>query len=309
MATAGASAPSGKRFANWLQHEGVRKLSLWVSLLVIIILLLCAVLAPFLAPYGPHEMGLRKGEQGVGPFVSLQHPLGVDRLERDTLSRLIYGARMSVFVVLSTVALSAAVGAGLGLAAGYFGGWVDHVLTGLAAAISRVPPGWRSTLLSIVLLALGFYMALVLVSNLDSGINNVVIALSIIGVPRTSLAVRNIIRGIRGRNPAGAAEPGGTTPPLGSRREMLFSIFIGLLIVGSLQAKQIFVAETLLSFLGVGIAWGEPAWGIMAADGRTGMGNGWFPMACIVCAAAALHFFGHWVRDMLVPRLPRIARL
>jgi len=81
------------------------------------------------------------------------------------------------------------------------------------------------------------------------------------------------------------------------------------LIVGSLQAKQIFVAETLLSFLGVGIAWGEPAWGIMAADGRTGMGNGWFPMACIVCTAAALHFFGHWVRDMLVPRLPRIARL
>lgn len=162
--------------------------------------------------------------------------------------------------------------------------------------------------MSIVLLAFGFYIAFVLVSNLSPGINNVVIALSVIGVPRASLAVRSIIRGIRGRNPAGAGGTGGTTLPLGSRRGMLFRIVIGLVIVGSLQAKQIFVAEPLLSFLGVGIEWGEPSWGNMIAEGRTGMGNGWFPMACIVCTAAALHFFGHWVRDRLAPKLPGIAR-
>ena len=312
-ATGGTSVPSRKRFANLLELGGARKLALYISLLVIIVLLLCAALAPFLAPHGPHEVGLLKGGQRVGPFVSLETPLGVDRLERDTLSRLIYGARFSVVVILSTVALSAAVGGGLGLAAGYSGGWVDQILVGPAAAISTaissITPGWGRTLLSVVLLALGFYIALVLVSNLGAGINNVVVALSVVGVPRISLAVRNVIRGGRCRKPADAEDTVSTTLPVSSKRGTPFSIAIALLVVGSLQAKQIMVAEVLLGYLGVGIGWGEPSWGSMVAEGRVGNADVWFPAACVACTVAALYFSGHWVRARLGSKLPEIARL
>ena len=239
--------------------------------------------------------------------------MGVDRLERDTLSRLIYGARISVVVVLSTLALSADVGVGLGLAAGYSGGWVDQILVGPAAAISTaissITPGWGRTLLSIVLLALGFYIALVVISNLGGGINNVVIALSVIGVPRISLAVRNVIRGTMGQKPADAQDTVSTTLPVSSWRGMLFSIAIALVVVGSLQAKQIMVAEVLLSYLGVGIEWGEPSWGIMVAEGHVGNANVWFPAACVIFTVAALYFSGHRARGKLGPKLPEVARL
>ena len=207
-----------------------------LSLAIVAVLLICAVFAPWLAPHDP--LAVSPGNHFIGPFQTWENPLGTDVVGRDILSRLIYGARISLTVVLGSACISAAGGSVLGLVAGYRGGWIDRALvrlTGLPTAISSIrspwgfaligviwfplvfsilvsflKPGCVRTLLSLIFWPVGFHIkffaGLSLVATFGPGLFNIVLALAIRGVLGVALMVRNSIlatRSIRREAPVG----------------------------------------------------------------------------------------------------------
>lgn len=268
----------------------------WIPVVVLLVLLVCALFAPWLAPYDPQEPDVLKGVQRIAPFETSENPLGVDLLGRDILSRLIYGARISAFISLISLGFGALVGTALGVASGYMGGKVDALLMRVCDGVM----GFPTILLALIIVAI----------QGGAGIQNVVIAIMATVWARFARQVRGEVLSIKERDFVTLAVVAGVPPHVIMWRHIFPNVVNTVLVIISLLVGQTILLEASLSFLGVGVPPGEPAWGIMVAEGRNNLLDLWWlslmPGLAITIVVMALNLFGDWLRDTLDPRLRRL---
>ena len=271
----------------------LRRLRLpWVPLSIVIILVVCAAFAPLLAASDPTNISML--DRRIAPFETLSHPLGTDIMGRDMASRLIYGARTSVFISLVALGTGAFVGSVLGLVSGYRGGWADVLIMRTADA------------------ALGFptvLVAMIIVTLLGAGIENIILAVVITVWARFARMIRGDVLAIKELDFVTAAKIAGVSAPVIMVRHVFPNTINTLMVITSLQVGQVILLEASLSFLGLGLPPGAPAWGIMVAEGRNVILEVWWlsllPGLAITIVVLAFNFFGDWVRDTLDPKLRR----
>ena len=268
----------------------------WIPVVVLLVLLICALFAPLLAPYDPQEPDVLKGVQRIAPFQNSENILGVDLLGRDILSRLIYGARISAFISLISLGFGALVGTALGVASGYLGGKTDAILMRVCDGVM----GFPTILLALIIVAI----------QGGAGIQNVVIAIMATVWARFARQVRGEVLSIKERDFVTLAVVAGVPSHVIMWRHIFPNVVNTVLVIISLLVGQTILLEASLSFLGVGVPPGEPAWGIMVSEGRNNLLDLWWlslmPGLAITTVVIALNLFGDWLRDTLDPRLRRL---
>src|SRR6266852_9565857 len=259
-------------------------------------LILVAGLADLIAPYDP-TLPVKGAEIFAPPFWmeggSLATPLGTDFQGRDILSRLIYGARVSLLVGLMGTLVAGGIGTALGILAGYVGGWVDQI-------IMRVTDAW------LALPALVF--AIFLATMLGPSMWNIVIILGLVYWTRYARVIRGEVLSLREREFVKLAEIAGASSHRVILRHILPNVLNSAMVLASLTIGVVIIAEASLSFLGVGVPPPEPAWGSMLADGRSMLmvGDWWltvFPGLGIMLVVLATQLLGDWLRIRLDPQL------
>lgn len=293
MATSVSVAPAR---TPWLsggyRRTGRRRLP-WVSLSIVAILMVCAVFAQFLAPHDATSISMLDAK--LAPGQNLSYPLGTDIMGRDMLSRLIYGARSTMFMAVVALGSGAFVGTVLGLMSGYRGGWVD----GLIMRTADVALGFPTILVAMIIVVL-----------LGTGIQIIILAVGMTVWARFARMIRGDVMSIKGLDFVTAAKIAGVSTPRIIWRHIFPNTINTLMVITSLQVGQVILLEAALSFLGLGLPVGAPAWGIMVAEGRAVILNVWwlslFPGLAIVVVVTALNFFGDWLRDAMDPKLRRV---
>ena len=246
-----------------------------------------ALLAPWLAPHDPLALDLLDALAPPG----MAHPLGSDAQGGDILSRLLYGARISLLVGLATVSVAATLGIAVGLLAGYAGGWSEQ------AAMRAVD----------VLLAFpGLLLAIALVAVLGPGLGNVVIALSALGWTGFARLVRGQVLTVKARDYVLAAESLGAGHLRLMLRHILPNILGPVLVQASFGIAGAILSEASLSFLGLGVPAGTPSWGAMLAEGRTVLVEAplvsVYPGLAIMAVVLGFNLVGDALTDWLDPR-------
>ena len=268
-----------------------------VSLAIVAVFILVALLAPVLAPADPYDQSLRLRfrppvweERG-----SWAYPLGTDRLGRDLLSRMIYGARVSLAAGVVTVLLSSAFGAAVGFMAGYYGGRTDAALMRVTDATLSFP---------VILLAL------ILAVTVGPSFTNVVIAIAVILWARYARVIRGQVLTLMTLDFIAQARIAGASAWRIITRHLLPNTLNTLVVLITLQVGYVIIVEASLSFLGAGIPPPTPAWGSMIAEGRDFVTSAWwvsfFPGLAILLVVLAFNLLGDWLRDTLDPRLRQL---
>ncbi len=229
----------------------------WIPLTVLVVLAICAVFAPLLAPYDPKDPDVLKGVQRIGPFETSENILGVDILGRDMLSRLIFGARISAFISLVSLGFGAFVGTALGIVSGYVGGKTDAFIMRLTDAVL----GFPTILLALIIVAI----------QGGAGVQNVILAIMFTVWARFARQVRGEVLGLKERDFVTLAVVAGVPARLIMLRHIFPNVVNTVLIIISLLVGQTILLEASLSFLGVGVPPGEAAWGIMVSEGRNNL--------------------------------------
>ncbi len=264
--------------------------------MVIVILTVIAILEPLLLQYVIHH---NVADQDLGdPFVGLsaQHWLGTDELGRDTMARLVAGARVSLYIAFLAVALAVTFGGGVGILAGYVGGWVDNLLMRLVDIVLAIPQILLFMLLSILL---------------RPGI--VALALIIAGVSWISVAriVRSEVLSLRTRDFIMATRSIGASPLRLLARHVFPNVMPTLVVTASLGVGQIILVEAALDYLGLGVQPPTPSWGNMLSNAQSYFMNSPIlviaPGCLIVVTVLALTLFGNAIRDAFDPRITDVA--
>jgi peptide/nickel transport system permease protein len=261
-------------------------------------LLFVAVFANALAPHDP-EVGTL-GERFRPPFWqqggSEKFLLGSDHLGRDVLSRLIFGARVSIVVGFTAVLVAGVLGTGLGILSGYLGGWVDQV-------IMRITDAW------LALPALTF--AIFLAAVVGPSEMNIVIILGLVYWTRYARVIRGEVLSLKERDFVRLAIVAGCSRRTIMKRHILPNVLNSAIVLGTLMLGVVVVTEAALSFLGVGVPPPKPAWGLMLADGKKGMMAGYWwltvlPGCCIMFMVLSANLLGDWLRVKLDPQLRQL---
>ncbi|TAK34422.1 MAG: ABC transporter permease [Chloroflexota bacterium] len=268
-----------------------------IALVIVFALLLVALLAPMLAPYGANDGGLR--EKLLPPaFVtggSMRHVLGTDTLGRDTLSRLILGARISLVISTIAILFAGAIGSAIGIVSGYFGGWVDRLLMMITDIGLAMP---------LVL------VAIVMAAALGASFQNIIIVLMVLLWPRYARQVRAEVLAIKEQDFVLAARVAGRSPLPIMLHHIFPNVLPTLLVLATLQVGYVILLESSLSFLGVGVPPPQPAWGVMVADGSGLIASAWWvslwPGMAMLLTVLALNILGDWVRDRFDPKLRQL---
>ena len=280
----------------WLQdaYRRTRNLKLpWIPVFIVTILLVCAAFAPLLAPHDPTLISMLDAK--IAPGEDTKYPLGTDIMGRDMLSRLIYGARTSVFISLVALGTGALVGTVVGLTSGFRAGWFDTLSMRAADA------------------ALGFptiLVAMVIVVLMGAGIESIILAVVLTVWARFARMIRGEVLSIKEMDFVTFARIAGVSMPVIIWRHVFPNTVNTLMVITSLQVGQVILLEASLSFLGLGLPVGEPAWGIMVSEGKSVILDVWWlsllPGLAITAVVLAFNFFGDWMRDALDPKLRRI---
>ncbi len=275
----------------------MRAMTFYIPVIILVLLVLTAIFAPWLAPHDPIKVSLL--ERRLPPaFVeggSMKYLLGTDSLGRDILSRAIYGARISLSVSLLVIAATAFVGTALGIAAGYLGGRTEAFLMRFTDISMAFP---------------GLVLAMLLSVSIGPGFFTVVLALSILGWAPYARLIRGETLRLRNSDFVAQARINGAS----AWRIMLIHIFPNvinpLIIVMTMAVGFMILAEAALSYLGIGIPPPDPSWGSMVADGRGDIDRAWwistFPGILIALVVLSGNFFGDWLRDKMDPRLRQL---
>ena len=257
-----------------------------------------AIFAEFLAPHNP-EVGMLTA-RFKPPFWmargSYEYLLGTDQLGRDVLSRLIFGARVSMIVGITAVIVAGIIGTTLGIISGYLGGWVDQV-------VMRLTDTW------LALPSLTF--AIFLAAIVGPSMWNIVIILGGVYWTRYARVVRGEVLSLKEREFVRLAVVAGCSKLTIMRRHILPNVLNSAIVLATLMLGVVIVAEASLSFLGVGVPPPEPAWGLMLSDGKQGLmvGYWWltvFPGTCIVLMVLSANVLGDWLRVKLDPQLRQL---
>ena len=260
------------------------------GLVVLIIMVIVAAGAPWLAPHSPLTGDLMAATAPP----SLKYPLGTDQFGRCILSRLIWGSRVSLQVALAVVLLSLSVGTLIGAIAGYVGGWLERLLTSLNDMLLAFP---------------GFLLALAIVAARGSSLESIIIAVSIAYVPRVAVVMRAVVLTIRPRPFVEAARAIGMTGPRILLRHIIPNAMPPVIVVATVSAATAILAEAGLSFLGLGVQPPTPTWGNIIADGQATLVD--HPLIsvsaglCIAVTVIALNLMGDGLRDTLDPQMRR----
>ena len=258
-------------------------------------LTLVAILADVIAPHDP-TVPVAGATMFDPPFWmeggSLTMPLGSDFQGRDILSRLIYGARVSLIVGLMGTLVAGSIGTALGILAGYVGGWVDQI-------IMRITDAW------LALPALVF--AIFLAAMVGPSMWNIIVILGAVYWTRYARVIRGEVLTLRERDFVKLAEIAGASRGRIIRKHILPNVMNTATVLASLTVGVVIIAEASLSFLGVGVPPPQPAWGLMLSEARpTLMSGQWwltvFPGLCILLIVLATQLFGDWLRVRLDPQ-------
>ena len=266
-----------------------------LALVILLVAIIAAILGPVLAPLDPNRQNimLRLAEpMGDGPRGAIFW-MGSDALGRDVLSRLLYGARISLLVGVAAIAVGGAIGSAAGLVSGYFGGWIDDVLMRLGDIQLAFP---------FILLAILFLVVL------GPGVLNLILVLGIGQWVTYARIVRAQTLSLREKEFVEAARAMGDSTSSIIFRTILPNIVAPLTVIASFNVASVILAEAALSFLGLGVPPSVPTWGSMLAESRDQLiANKWwlaiFPGVAIVLTVLSFNILGDWLRDFLDPRL------
>jgi peptide/nickel transport system permease protein len=266
--------------------------------MIILIVALLAIFANVVAPYDPEigALGERFRPPAWQAGGSAQHLLGTDHLGRDVLSRLIFGARVSMTVGFAAVIVAGVLGTGLGILSGYQGRWVDQV-------IMRLTDSW------LALPAVTF--AIFLSAIVGPSENNLIIILGLVYWTRYARVVRGEVLSLKERDFVRLAIVAGCSKWTIMRRHILPNVINTAIVLATLQLGVVIVAEAALSFLGVGVPPPKPAWGLMLADGKKGLMAGYWwltvlPGSCITMMVLSANLLGDWLRVKFDPQLRQL---
>lgn len=284
-----SSVTYGRRFeARRLVRVSFSRWPVAFGFVAILALVVTAAFAPFLAPYDPDL-------QALGNVLSqptLEHLLGTDSLGRDTLSRLIYGARITLMVGVVAVGIGAAVGTVLGLAAGFLGGWVQTVIMRFIDALMAVPP---------------LLFALLMAALLGTGVQNVMIAVGLSLMPTYARLVCGQALSVREDEYVLAARAMGANSLWIMWWHVLPNCLSPLMVQATMMMGVAILIEASLSFLGVGIVPPTAAWGAMVSDGYRYLTThpvlSFAPGLAVMVVVFGFNMLGDGLRDALDPRL------
>jgi peptide/nickel transport system permease protein len=262
--------------------------------LVLIGILSAALFAPLVAPVDPYQQ--RLADRIKPPTWSVggsgDHPLGTDFVGRDLMSRVIYGARVSLLVAGTAVAIAAAIGVPLGLVAGYYGGSLDAIMMAAVDIMLTFPY---------------ILLALAVVGSIGPGLRNLIIVLGITSWPLYARIVRGEVLAIRQKDYLGAAYALGATDFRVLLVHVLPNIASSIIVLASLETARVILAESALSFLGLGVPPPTPSWGSMLSEGRQYLEVAWwlaiFPGMAILLTVLAINLVGDGIRDALDPKM------
>ena len=259
----------------------------------VLMLVVVGLLAPWIAPYDPNAQNLSHALRPPD-WLFGSHVLGTDALGRDILSRLFYGARISLVIAVMVVILSGVVGIVLGAISGYFAKTTDFLIQKLVEVVWAFPP---------------LLLAIAIMAFLGQGLENLLLAL----VSQRWIAYCRVARGqalsLRTREFVDAARSLGAKHARIILRHIMPNLLPSAVVIGTFSMASAIISEAALSFLGLGVPPEIPTWGSMLADGRTYISTSWwlalFPGLCIFFTVLGINLLGDGLRDILDPRLKR----
>jgi peptide/nickel transport system permease protein len=263
------------------------------GLAILFLLIIAALFAEFIAPHSPIDQDITQALKA--PFFleggTLSHLLGTDELGRDILSRIIFGARISLVVGFIAVVISGFIGTSLGLISGYFGGRVDSIIMRLVDIQLSMPY---------------ILIALALIGALGPSLRNIIIVIGITSWVDYARIVRGEVLSVKENEFVDLARIAGCSTYRILLKHILPSVVNSLIVLGTLMLGRIIIFEAALSFLGLGVQPPTPSWGIMLADGRQYLTYAWwlatFPGFAIMLVVLGTNLVGDWLRDMLDPK-------
>lgn len=271
-----------------------------IPVCIVLVMFLAAVGADVLAPHNPEYGNLR--DRYKPPLYASERSgnfylLGTDRQGRDILSRLLYGARISLWVAFTTAIVAGIIGTAVGIASGYLGGWVDQI-------VMRIVDTW------IAIPALSFAILLAVILKNPSE-HDLIIVLSVVFWTRYARVVRGEVLSLKERDYVRLAVCAGCSMWRVMLRHILPNVVNTAVVLATLLLGVVIIAEASLSFLGLGVPPPKPAWGLMLADGKDGMmvGYWWltlFPGLAIMLMVLAANLLGDWLRVRLDPQLKQL---
>jgi peptide/nickel transport system permease protein len=291
-----ASAPADAAAAGVRGGTGARRTRRLVvaGALFVLALIVVAAAAPWIAPQDPTRQSLRarlKAPTLEAPD-GRAHVLGTDHLGRDVLSRMLWGARVSLLVGFAAVGVGGLVGAGLGIVAGYRRGWADTIIMTLADAQLAFP---------FILLAIG------IIAVLGPSFPTLVVVIGLSGWMSYARVLRSQVLVLRSREFVDAIHALGGSVSRVVGRHIVPNVLSSLVVIATLELARSIVLEATLSFLGLGVQPPTPSWGGMIQEGREYLDSAWWistsPGALLMLTSLAVSRTGDWLRDLLDPTL------
>ena len=274
----------------------LRSYPLIPAFVLLVLLIFPAITADWLAPHDPVHGSVKDRRQPPVFFGGTwKYPLGTDRIGRDILSRIMYGARVSLSISLVGIFVGGIIGATLGMLAGYFGGWIDTVIMRLVDISLALP---------------AILLALVLAAATGPSFQTIIVVVAFVLWALYARQVRGEVLSIRERDFVARAHVAGASQARIMARHILPNVTNTIIVLATLQVGSVIILEAALSFLGLGIPRPTPAWGIMVADGRQLIVSAWwisfFPGLAITLTVFSLNLLGDWLRDRLDPKLKQV---
>ncbi|HKO57173.1 MAG TPA: nickel transporter permease [Thermoanaerobaculia bacterium] len=271
----------------------LKNFAFMIGLILTLALLTMAIAAPLLSPFDPNAQDTSRRLEAP----SKEHPLGLDELGRDVLSRIIWGARVSLRVGFSVVVIASLIGVTLGAIAGYFGGAADTLVMRLTDILLSFP---------------GILLAIAMVAVLGPSVNNVVLALVIVAWVGYARLVRGQVLKVREMEYVTAAKALGARSPRVIALHVLPNVINPVIVMATLGLAGTILAEASLSFLGLGVQPPTPSWGSMLTYGRQYLGRAnhlaIYPGIAIMLAVMGLNFLGDGLIDALDPKYRKLIK-
>src|SRR5690554_4310410 len=284
--TAKQQSQFARIFKQWLRNRRAV-----VGAIILVIIIGMAIFAPYVTPYDPAKQNIRNRLQGP----SKEHPFGTDQFGRDTYTRVVYGARLSLRVGFLAISLALVVGCFLGLVAGYYGGWLDMLIMRIIDIMLALP---------------GFLLALSIVAALGPGLENVIMAIGISYIPSFARMMRSSVLATRELDYVDAAQALGASDWRIIFQHILPNSISPIIVLTTLSMAGAILSAAGLSFLGMGAQPPTPEWGSMIATARPFIrASHWavtVPGLAIFITVMCLNLVGDGLRDALDPRLKNL---